>query len=150
LGDLKEKEYIISCLQNNLHQYLASSVTFSLLTTTKLPSPNFELHTLGFGSNLMHHMGYTSGVLGKNGQWIVRPIYPVMRPTKGRLGFVWTSLPVAICLDISVIQTQFIPSQESITQDFSSSVDLQQTTTYTYYSYNFGSFTYHIRNQLQH
>jgi hypothetical protein len=74
----------------------------------------------------MHNMGYIGGGLGKNGQGIVHPIQPVMRPTKVRLGFVGTSLPVASCLDISSIKTQFVQSQESITQDDSSIVELQQ------------------------
>jgi hypothetical protein len=126
LADLKEKEDIIACLQKDLQQSLASNVAFALLTTTELPSPNFELHTRGFGSKLMHQMGYTSGGLGKNGQGIVHPIQPVMRPAKVGLGFVGTSLPVASCLDISVVQTQFVPAQESITQDDSSTVELQQ------------------------
>ena len=49
----------------------------------------------------------------------------MMRPTKVGLGFVGTSLPVESCLNISTIKTQFVQSQESITQDDSSIVELQ-------------------------
>jgi hypothetical protein len=73
----------------------------------------------------MHQMGYTSCGLGNNGHGIVHPIQPVMRPTKSRLGFVGTSFPIASCLDISIIQTQFFLAQESITQDESSTIYLK-------------------------
>jgi len=126
LADLKEKEDIIACLHKYLQQSLASNVIVALLSTTELPSPTFELHTRGFGSKLMHKMGYIGGGLGKNGQGIVHPIQPKMRLVKARLGFVGTSFLVASCLDISAIKTQFVQSQESITQDDSSIVELQQ------------------------
>jgi hypothetical protein len=111
LADLKEKEDIIACLQKDLQRSLASNVAFALLTATELPSPNFELHSRGFGSKLMHQMGYTGGGLGKNGHGIAHPIQPVMRPTKAELGFVGTSLQLASCLDILAIQTQFVQAK---------------------------------------
>ena len=58
----------------------------------------------------MHQMGYIGGGLGNNGQGIVHPIHPMMRPVKFKLGFVQTALPVASCLDISFIKTQFVQS----------------------------------------
>jgi hypothetical protein len=128
LVDLKEKEDIIACLQKDLQRALASNTAFALLTTLELPSPAFELHTRGIGSKLMHKMGCTYGDLGKNGQGISHPIHPVMRPTKYGLGFVGTSFPLASCLHISSIQTQFVQSQESITLDDFSIVELQQPT----------------------
>jgi len=95
------------------------------LTTPKLPSSYFELETHGIGLKLMHNMGYIGGGLSKNGQGIANPIHLVMRPTKSKLGFVGTSFPLASCLDISVIQTQFVPSEESNTSDDSFSIELQ-------------------------
>jgi hypothetical protein len=74
----------------------------------------------------MHNMGYIGGGLGMNGQGIVHPIQHVIRPVKSILGFVGNSSPVAICLNIPSIKTQFVQSQESITQDDSSIVELQQ------------------------
>jgi hypothetical protein len=71
-------------------------------------------------------MGYIGGGLRKNGYGIVHPIHLVMRPVKVELGFVGTSLPIAICLNISTTKTQFVQSQESITQYDSSIVELQQ------------------------
>jgi hypothetical protein len=74
----------------------------------------------------MHKMGYIGGCIGKNGHGIVHPIHHVMRPVKYGLGFVGISLPIVGCLDILAIKNQFVQSQESITQDDSSIVELQQ------------------------
>jgi hypothetical protein len=56
------------------------------------------MHTTGFGSKLVHQIGYTCGKLSKYEQCIVNIIEPEIRPMK--LGFVYfeTSSPNASLL----------------------------------------------------
>ena len=64
----------------------AHQMLHAYIVTPKLPTPTFELHTSGSGSKLLLQMGYIGGGLGKNGQGITNPIYPMMRSTKSKLG----------------------------------------------------------------
>jgi len=59
----------------------------ALLATKVIFSSNFEKHTTRIGSRLLNKIGYTGGVIGKNGKSIDVPITPKMRSPRVYLGY---------------------------------------------------------------